>query len=417
MDITLARQLANQLVEALADAAPAPTTVPISTPDALDRAISAANGGATIVLDPTLVYNAPLVLDKPLWLVGPMSGSGRVPVDAQLPRLRGGVRLNKGGALFGLEVSMAQDPHNNIIEGYGTWTIDRCRVLGDGANGAKRGLAAFPRGSCFLARSIVDDCFQASPGSDSQAVAMWEGGGLTIDDCFLRGGSETVMLGGADSPSPELMPSDVIFRNSVITKRPEWMSKPVGVKNALELKACRRVLIENCDIQYSWAQGQVGYLLTLTVRNQDGKAPWSTIEDVTIQNNRLAHGASALSILGIDYLQPSGRMARVKILNNVFTDLDPVKYRNGAFATDKLMMIQGGDDITIDNNEFHMTQCSSQVYFDWSGADRQQMKNLRITNNRWPTSLYGVFGSEGSVNKSFPFFVDGGELSNNTTIV
>ena len=57
------------------------------------------------------------------------------------------------------------------------------------------------------------------------------------------------------------------------------------MKNLFELKNARRVLVEGNLMEYVWQEAQIGYAILLTPRNQDGKAPWVTIEDVTIRRN------------------------------------------------------------------------------------------------------------------------------------
>ena len=57
-----------------------------------------------------------------------------------------------------------------------------------------------------------------------------------------------------------------------------------AVKNIFELKSARRLLVEGNIFENCWLAAQGGWALQFTVRNQDGAAPWSTIEDVTFEN-------------------------------------------------------------------------------------------------------------------------------------
>jgi len=43
------------------------------------------------------------------------------------------------------------------------------------------------------------------------------------------------------------------------------------------------VLVEGNVIENCWKAGQNGFAIQLTPRNQEGKAPWSVVEDVTIR--------------------------------------------------------------------------------------------------------------------------------------
>ena len=79
------------------------------------------------------------------------------------------------------------------------------------------------------------------------------------------------------------------------------------MKNLFELKNARRVLVEGNLMEYVWQEAQVGYAILLTPRNQDGRAPWVTVEDVTIRRNLVRHagGGDADHRRG---LQPSERL-------------------------------------------------------------------------------------------------------------
>jgi hypothetical protein len=395
---------------------------PITTAEQFDRALSQASAGATLVLDPTFQYPAPVTFNIPLTITtSDALAVKRMTPGPLLPRFLGKVVFNNGGKAIGVEFRNANH-FDNLVEAYGVWQFDRCRMLGDPIFGAHRGIAAFPLGNCRIVRCYMDDCFLPSPGQDAQAIAMWQGYGLTVTDNFLRAGSETVILGGADPTSEALIPSNVTISGNTITANPAWLGHPIGVKARLELKNCRNVLIERNEIRYCWAQGQEGVLVKLNVRNQDGTAPWSTIENVIIRNNQCANGSTAIGLLGTDYLHPSGRMTNVLIQGNHFDGLDPDKYQQGeAIGSDKLILLQGGpDNLTIDSNVFHSTRVSSQVYFDWSGDDRKQARNLVISNNQWPASTYGIFGTQGSANNLnnsvWNAFVESGMLSGNTEV-
>ena len=397
-DVNQARQLLEQALRALQPAAP-----PIATPEALDEALAAAAPGAVLTLSPTLVYPRPLAVRQAVTLEGlaPSAPRSRMDRATPLPRFTEGLTI--GGddvTLVGLEVRHS-NPLTDIVTISGARvTLDRVRVLGDPVKGAKRGIASNGNGDVTIVRSYVDDAFQSYPGNDSQAICSWDmGPGLTIEDNYLSAGSETIMLGGADA-SADRTPTRVRIRGNTITKNPAWQPLPIGVKNTLEIKNARDVVIEDNDISYSWGgHGQDGYLLVLTVRNQDGRAPWATIQDVTIRGNRFAHGAAGISVLGLDTIKetragrvvpigevrPSVRMARVTIAANTFTDLNPKTYT----GSNKLMLIdQAPEDLTIEDNTFVGSGFSSVIYFAGGGPAAR----FTFTNNRVPPSTYGLFG-------------------------
>jgi hypothetical protein len=421
MDLPLARSLADQqvvLAQQLVTAL-APDANVIRTPNEFDRALSAAVTGDTLSLDPSFVYPGPAVIDKAVTVrnAGPYP-TGRMTPDAVLPHFLSGLALTHGAKLLAVDVRQT-DPLTDIVVATGEFGITQCRILGDPTKGAKRGIQANPT-SAVITSCYIDDCFQASPGMDSQAIACWNGGGLAITDNFLRAASETILLGGADSDSAATMPHDITIQKNLITANPLWQGQAIGVKTRLEFKACRNVVVQDNDVEYCWLQGQVGYLLTLNVRNQDGTAPWSTIANVIITGNRFKHGCAAISLLGHDDAPHlSGTMSTVTISDNDWSDLDPVKYGGG---TDKLIqMLQPTMGVTIHHNTFAMASVGSQLYFD---GPPSMASGFVVTDNTWPASTYGIFGSAGTQThdntpapgSSWAYFTQLGTLSGNVTV-
>lgn len=396
----LLRQLADRLDLDLTPDAPPPPLY--ANPADLDRAIAAAAPGATLLLNSTLVYPSHLILDKPINLISPIGGSSFLD----------GVEVKGSGiGLNGLTVKR-NNPLVEIVNVTGAGArLTNLTVLGDPVKGARRGIVA--NGADFsLTNSYVDNCFQAYPGNDSQALISWSSPGpFLIEGNRLFGGSETVMIGGSDPFSAELIPSDIVIRGNTISAHPEWQPLLIGVKSRLEIKNAKRLLIENNDISYCWGKhGQDGYLLTLNVRNQEGRAPFSTIEDVIVRNNTLSHGAAGINILGTDNRAgfPSQRMRNVAIYNNAFSDIDGVKYDGG---TAKMILIMGGaDDLSINDNTFAGSGLSSAFYFG-SGL----YTNLSIQGNTVPATKYLYFGNAVGTNLNLikAAFVTSGTIANN----
>lgn len=424
-DVDKARQLMLQAVDALK---PAPVNVVISTPAEFDAAVLKAAPGAVLTLSRTLTYPNALAVTKSLTIVsdGPLPVA-RMDAATPLPSFKDGIVISADNVtLVGVEVKKV-DPLTDILVFTGAnVSLDRVRILGDPVKGAKRGVRANGNGSASIVRSYIDDCFQAYPGNDSQAILAWDmAPGLLIEDDFLRGGSETVMIGGADSSTPERMPSQVTIRGNTITKRPEWQKMAVGVKNTLELKAVKNALIEDNVIEYSWGgHGQDGYLFLITVRNQDGRAPWSTVQNVVFRNNRLSHGAAAFNILGLDNIRetksnmptpvgavrPSVKASTLSLTGNMVTDVDPTAYA----GSNRLILIGGSPaDVTIDMNAFTGQHLGSQVYF-YGSLPGAILQGLMITNNTWPPATYGVKGDgTASGTATWNAYVGSGSFSGN----
>jgi hypothetical protein len=96
----------------------------------------------------------------------------------------------------------------------------------------------------------------------------------------------------------------------------EW-----SVKNLFELKSARDVEIDGNTFEYHWASAQDGYAILIKPVNQDGRAPWATIENVRFTNNVVRHVAAAININGMDTYEPSARARGITVRNNLFIDV------------------------------------------------------------------------------------------------
>lgn len=201
--------------------------------------------------------------------------------------------------------------------------LERCYLHGDPVKGQHRGLA-FHVVDGYVLSSYFDDFFE--PGRDSQAIMGSNGSGpYRIEDCFLGAASENILFGGDDARIPNLVPADVFIRGCRLTKNPAWRGRGVQVKNLLELKNARRVVIENCLLDNVWADAQAGDGVLFNTRNQDGANPWATVADVTMRYCVVRDVESAaFQLLGLDdhtlgggVIAPSVHGVNVTMENNL----------------------------------------------------------------------------------------------------
>lgn len=255
----------------------------------------------------------------------------------------GGFLLNV--ALIGSdESSPAQQPHHIIF--------DRCYVHGDPDRGSRRGIA-LNAGHSAVIDSWISDFKEV--GADTQAIASWNGAGpFRIEGNYLEAAGENLMFGGADPTVAGLVPADIEIRRNRVSKPLRWKEDAGAtditrwsVKNLLELKNARRVVIEGNLFERNWAQAQNGFAILFTVRNQDGRAPWSVVEDVLFANNLVTQAGSGVNILGRDDGAPSGQARRIAVLNNLFTGIDAARW--GGSGT-LFQIVNGTADLRIENN-------------------------------------------------------------------
>jgi hypothetical protein len=166
------------------------------------------------------------------------------------------------------------------------------------------------------------------------------------------------------------------------------MTAPWSVINLFELKHARRVLVEGNVIENIWKAGQAGFAVQITPRNQGGKAPWSTVEDVTFRYNVIRHAASAFNISGWDDLQASGQVQRIQIANNVVFDVDGARWGGSG------IFIQIGNspaNLTIERNTVVHSGTVLNIYGNRNGAP-WVIDGLAFRDNFLKHNQYGVKG-------------------------
>jgi hypothetical protein len=275
--------------------------------------------------------------------------------------------------------SLENLPHDLIV--------DRCYIHGNANADLFRGIILnCARGSVF--DSYISECHVQ--GFDAQGIVGWNGSGpFNITNNYLEASGENIMFGGADPKIPDLVPSDIVFRGNTCAKPLSWKAddpayagKHWSIKNLFELKNARRVLVEGNIFENNWVDAQAGIGILFTVRNQEGTAPWSTVEDVTFINNIVRHVSGAVNILGRDNLQASQQVKRINISNNLFEDVNGKNWGggNGVFLT-----ITDAVDVTFDHNTILQSGNIISAY-------GREITNFAFTNNLILHNEYGIIG-------------------------
>jgi hypothetical protein len=275
----------------------------------------------------------------------------------------------------GSETATSAHPHHVII--------DRVYIHGDASKGSKRGVA-LNGGDTTVRDSYISDIKQV--GIESQAIAGWNGTGpYLIENNYLHATGVNIMFGGADPKIANLVPSDITVRRNLFTKSTAWRGTSYTVKGLFELKNARRVVVEGNRFEYTWEQDQKGYAMTLMPWN-NGAAPWTVVQDVTVRNNRFDHVASGITIVGthrVNGVVISKTTSRIAILNNLLTDVSKKNWGgHGAFVVSG----SGATDVTVDHNT---------VIHDGPVANGNgKAGNVRyvFTNNLAKHNVDGIYG-------------------------
>jgi hypothetical protein len=293
-------------------------------------------------------------------------------------RPRDGVFLTN---LVDLGTDAAMDMPHHLI-------VDRCYLHGDPKKGARRGIALNARDAAVIDSYLFD--FKEG-GADSQAIAGWSGPGpFKVVNNYLEAAGENLLFGGADPPTADLVPADIEIRRNHLAKPLAWKAGEHGhegtawtVKNLLELKNARRVLIEGNLLEYNWPQAQNGFAILFTVRNQGGRAPWSVIEDVTFVGNVLRHSAAGINILGRDDIHSSRPARRIVIRNNLFEDLGGPRWGGSGIL---FQLLNGAAQVVIEHNTALQT---GNIIM----AEGRPHEGFVFRANIAPHNLYGIIGA------------------------
>jgi hypothetical protein len=405
-------------------------TITVPSGGDLQAALNAAQPGDTILLQAGATFTGNFILpakggtsyitvrssapDSSF----PAAGQRITPAYASLmPKLRGttaggsALRTAVGASywrLLFLEFKPAPTPSSNLLE-FGRadtsqstlssvahhLVLDRCYLHGDPATGQRRGLA-LNSGEAQVLNSYFAD-FKGI-NQDTQALGGWNGPGpYLIDNNYLEAAGENVMFGGSDPYIVDLVPSDITIRRNLISRPLSWMSSSWVVKNLIELKNAQNVTIEGNTIENNWAAGQQGYSIVLQPRNQSGSAPWSTVRNITIQNNIIRHVAAVFNICGYDDIHTAQQLRGVVVRNNLMYDISPA-YATSSMAANGWMGIIGCGpaNITFDHNTVDNKGTSAIQFYAGYAPTGYQIQGFVLKNNLLRDNKYGIFGDNSS---------------------
>jgi hypothetical protein len=382
---------ADQRPRRVGNAASGSATITVKAKDNFQKALDAAQPGDTLVLEAGAVYVGEFVLPR-------KDGDAFITIQSsKLDQLPGaGVRVSPSHAPLmpklvapgnGAKALSAQPgAHHYRFVGVEFAPIDERadvrNILWLGENETQTDLSKVPHhlefDRCYIhgypdsqqvravalnsaatdiTNSYISDIHKA--GADTQAICGWSGPGpYKIINNYLEAAGENVMFGGSDNFIPGLNPSDIEIRRNYFRKPAEWeASGRWTVKNLIEFKAGKRVMIEGNVFENNWAGGQTGYALSFGPRNQDGRSPWVEVSDVTFQNNVVRNTTNLVSILGSDYNFPSQPVKNLTIRNNLLDG----GTRGGGTAFQVTLMKGGPQNLVVEHNTFIHT--SHLFYF------------------------------------------------------
>lgn len=278
------------------------------------------------------------------------------------------------------ETATAQQPSDIIF--------DRSYIHAPAATDVRR-CFGFNGARLAVIDSYVSDCHSAF---DAQAIAGWNGPGpFKIVNNYLEGAAENIAFGGGDPVVPNLIPSDIEIRRNHIAKPMSWKGGPWLIKNLVEFKIGRRVLIEANVIENNWPSAQQGFAFVLWSVNQQTTCTWCVTEHLTIRNNVIRNVSAGWSMVatganGMTQYR-AVPMNHVAIRNNVVIGLDNSAVGGYGRIFEISDTIQ---TLTIEHNTAFSPSNSS---FIWGGA--LPLPNHIVKNNLVGGGQYQLFTTYG----------------------
>jgi hypothetical protein len=250
--------------------------------------------------------------------------------------------------------------------------------------------------------------------NDSQAIWGWNGPGpFQIINNYLEASGENAGFGGSDPPIANLIPSDITIRHNTFSKPVSWRGV-WAVQNLFEIKSGQRVMIEGNLFENCWVSVQAGFAIVLTVRNQTGGAPWSTIRDVEFRNNIVRHSGSGVNLLGNDSTDASYRsveMENVRIENNMFEDIDGGKWGGSGI----FVQVTTTSGVVVDHNTVMHSGSAVMGYVTVNNVGPSS--GFVMTNNIMQHNEYGITGQgEGSGMRAIKWFFPRAVIKRNVIV-
>ncbi len=384
----------------------------------LQAAINSAAPGDTIVLEANATYRGPLWLPKKTGdayitiqssRAGEITGRVSPSQSALLARLRSNVPadpviITLPGAhhykFIGLDISTVSatdivydlvrlgEPNQTDLTNVSHHLIfDRVWIHGFPTQSVQRGISLNSADTSIINSHISDI---HAVGIDTQAICGWNGPGpYQIINNYLEAAGENIMFGGALPAVRNLVPANIEIRRNYFFKPLSWkVGHPTytgnhwTIKNLLEFKNARNVIVDGNVFENSWTDAQIGYGIVFTVRSEEGLAPWATVENISFTNNTIKNTDQAVVLLGSDYPYQSGRGNGLVIANNLFINI-----ANRFFTSSGFYNVTVNHNTHFQNGNVTMLHSEPSIGFIY-------------TNNITVRSGFGYFGDnvgEGSV--------------------
>lgn len=273
--------------------------------------------------------------------------------------------------------------------------FERCYIHGNLAGGEMiRGVMASAY-NFVLQDSHVSD-FQSTFVEANAFSTVTSPGPFWLLNNYLEAAGENVMFEGIAGLIPNMIPSNIVIFRNYFTKKLSWRGSPYIVKNHLEFKAGKNIMIDSNVLEYCWYAAQNGPSIVMIPRTFSGVQPNNTIQNAVVTNNIIRHVARAITVGDHDDLSglPNSALNYAKSFvfrNNLMQDLSSVEWGTRAIGFEL-----GGPpaSMTIDKNTIQFAEscppCADPVEdAGWWNEGIPGPSNMVVTNNSFGWQLYG----------------------------
>lgn len=198
--------------------------------------------------------------------------------------------------------------------------FDRCHLSGSDNLDVYSIRGIVGNANFLLVTGCWAEKFHGLAGSDSQA--LWVNaarGPFRVTNNFMSASGENVLFGGSDNGFYKLNPSDAYFNGNFWWKDTAWAQGYIkfNVKNSIEFKMGRRILVDGDIVENNWVQSQFGSTFLANLHNQSGGNPWLYLNDLHFKNVRAMAIQRGLEQLMQDYSFNSNRSQRFAFTNSL----------------------------------------------------------------------------------------------------
>lgn len=232
----------------------------------------------------------------------------------------------------------------------------------------------------------IYDVWDPSLGTDSAAIKVLNSPGeFHLSGGELSAASENFLCGGDQTKIPNLIPQNIILEDFRAFKPLSWKSDGMkrNIKNLIEFKTGKNVIIRKFDISGSWKDAQDGYALMLTP-TRGGE-----LSNFTIEDGRIRDCAALLNMTGFDSwkLNPNRTKGMTLRRLNSFTEF--AKHGSG---TARCILIDSPEDFQVSDSTL-IHDASSLVYQVGTPLENFEFMDSRAIAGKYSFNFKGYANS------------------------